>query len=222
MYRSETLRLVAWGPYGLFTRPETRADRVSYLVCTPPAGAGIAKAVNWHPEADIKRGEVARADVDVSRIWVLNPIDMITMKVNEMENLPLVSEIGATCTIKPRQTTLVLLRDPSFLIEFEYVSPDRDVVVKLAEMFKRRLAKGQHFRHPCFGRRRYPCFVREATKQDRPIPEDDDFGRISLGIEYRNGEKILHTFHAKMRVGVIEVNPTFFSKLEREDKLPWK
>ena len=43
------IRVEAWGPYALFSRPEMKAERVSYDVITPSAARGLIEAVYWKP-----------------------------------------------------------------------------------------------------------------------------------------------------------------------------
>uniref|UniRef100_UPI00272D93F7 CRISPR-associated protein Cas5 n=1 Tax=uncultured Desulfovibrio sp. TaxID=167968 RepID=UPI00272D93F7 len=41
--------LHVWGEYALFTRPETKSERMSYEVITPSAARGILEALHWMP-----------------------------------------------------------------------------------------------------------------------------------------------------------------------------
>ena len=43
------VRLKAGGEYALFTRPENKAERMSYDVPTPSAARGILESVYWKP-----------------------------------------------------------------------------------------------------------------------------------------------------------------------------
>ena len=43
------VKLHVWGEYACFTRPEFKAERVSYDVITPSAARGIFEAVHWKP-----------------------------------------------------------------------------------------------------------------------------------------------------------------------------
>ena len=44
------LELKVWSDYACFTRPENKAERVSYDVMTPSAARGVLEAVFWKPE----------------------------------------------------------------------------------------------------------------------------------------------------------------------------
>ena len=41
--------LEVWGDYALFTRPEMKAERVSYDMMTPSAARGLVESIFWHP-----------------------------------------------------------------------------------------------------------------------------------------------------------------------------
>ena len=46
----KTVAVEVWGEYACFTRPEFRAERVSYEVITPSAARGILNAIYRHPD----------------------------------------------------------------------------------------------------------------------------------------------------------------------------
>ena len=41
------IKLLIWGDRACFTRPEMKAERVSYDVITPSAARGILEAIHW-------------------------------------------------------------------------------------------------------------------------------------------------------------------------------
>lgn len=228
LYRSKKLTIVVGGPFGLYTKPENRADRVTHPFSPPTAAIGVPKAIFWHPEAD--PDEEVALDVDITAIKVLNPIQYHRMTVNEVGHLPKsirgqvpepVLVDSAEDANSVRQTSLVLLKDPKFMYEFFYISPkSQQIATKAAEIFQRRLSKGQHFRQPCLGRRRYLAWTRPPTPDDKPINESRDFGRMPWGREFIETKKgvreVLHTFHAVMEDGVVQV-PSFFGMLAGEE-----
>jgi len=220
LYRSEPLRLVAWGDFGLFTRPAFRADRVTQPLIPPTAAKGLVKAIAWHPEAKLDKGEHTRLEVETTAIHVLNPIRTMRMRMNEVERLPVKDR---PYEVTPKQTSLVVLKEPKYLIEFNYIATSPDIAKKFAEMFKRRLSKGQTFRQPCFGRRRYVAFVREATDADRALPVNRDLGDFPWHIEYKPGKRglqmVLHTFKAHLTEGVLRVPSYYDACLERSEEV---
>lgn len=68
------IRVEAWGPYALFSRPEMKAERVSYDVITPSAARGLIEAVYWKPAIRWK----------IDRIYVCNPIRFTNIRRNEV------------------------------------------------------------------------------------------------------------------------------------------
>ena len=70
------IRLEVWGDYACFTRPEMKAERVSYDVMTPSAARGLLEAVYWHPGL--------RYIID--RIHVCAPIRTMNLRRNEVRS----------------------------------------------------------------------------------------------------------------------------------------
>lgn len=215
IYRSKHIKFVAWGDFACFTKPEFRSDRVTNPIITPTAAEGLCRAIHWHPESDIHGGEPSALGVEISEIWVLNPIRTTAMRMNEVGELPVRDKV---CVIEPRQTSVVLVRDPKYLIEFQYVARSSQALVDKNEtIFRRRLRTGQCFMQPYFGRRRYPAFFREAEPGDRPIDVDLELGQFPWRIEYdgigRDAPRWLHTFNARLRRGVLAI-PSYLDAME--------
>ncbi len=68
------IKLLVWGERACFTRPEMKAERVSYDVITPSAARGILEAVHWKP--------AIRWVID--SIQVLKPIRFESIRRNEL------------------------------------------------------------------------------------------------------------------------------------------
>ena len=68
------MKIEVWGKYALFTRPELKAERMSYDVMTPSAARGLLDAILWHPGMKWV----------IDRIYVLNPIKFVNMRGNEV------------------------------------------------------------------------------------------------------------------------------------------
>jgi len=62
----------AEGKMALFTPPESRVERFSYMVPTPSAARGVAESIYWKPQFKIR----------VRRISILKDFNFIT--VNKM------------------------------------------------------------------------------------------------------------------------------------------
>ncbi|MCK9393521.1 MAG: type I-C CRISPR-associated protein Cas5c [Clostridia bacterium] len=69
-------KVMVWGDYACFTRPEMKVERVSYDVMTPSAARGILQAIYWKPEIEWI----------VDKICVINPIQFIDIRRNEVSS----------------------------------------------------------------------------------------------------------------------------------------
>ena len=214
--RGDTLRLHVWGPYGLFTRPEMKTERVSYDVLTPSAARGILEAIHWRP--------AIRWVVD--RIHVLRPIRFQTLRRNEVGNvLPVGSAHAAMRKDETdglhmliedlrQQRSSILLRDVGYVIdahvELTGKAPE-DTVSKHEHMFRRRAERGQYYHHPYLGTRE---FAADFKLPDVTVPSnlpdnqrDRDLGWMLHDLDYSGNPPTPRFFRARMRDGVVEVPP---------------
>ncbi len=199
------VKLKVWGEYACFTRPEMKAERVSYDVITPSAARGIIEAIYWKPEIYWI----------IDRIHVLNAIKFCNIRRNELGNkMPLkkISESMGPFEIfienNRQQRAAMILRDVSYIIEahFKLIKNNDDNTIKHKEIFERRTAKGQCAHRPYFGCREFPVNF-ESVKG---IPESElkgttiDLGWMLNDIDFdRNMEP--RFFRAKMVDGIINV-----------------
>jgi CRISPR-associated protein Cas5d len=206
MSRSPTFRIRIHGAYACFTRPEFKADRVSYDVITPSAARGIIEAVLWKPAIRWHIG----------RIHVLATIRFEAVKRNEVGRKASLSEnVDAYYADEDRQQrNSILLRDVDYLVEAHFTLTRRagaeDNVAKFVEMFTRRLTKGQYFHAPYLGCREFAAGVEQAP--DRwEVPEtlrgERDLGLMLNDLVF---DEDGHTtrpvfFNARMKDGCIEV-----------------
>ena len=209
------VKLHVWGERACFTRPEMKAERVSYDVMTPSAARGILEAIHWKP--------AIRWIVD--RIHVLKPIRFENLRRNELGSKIPTRNVGAAMKRGAigglatfieddrQQRNATLLRDVAYVIEAHPVLTGRagaeDTEAKHLAMFKRRAAKGQCFHRPYLGTREFAA--------DFELVEDR-MPASTLSIEQRNRDLgwMLHDvdhadvstprfFRAALRNGVVEV-----------------
>lgn len=211
------IRVLVEGPRACFTRPEMKAERVSYDVITPSAARGIIEAVYWKP--------AIRWHID--RIEVLNEIRFDTFRRNELEsklsyrnakaacerNEPL--EISAAANRQQRAT--LYLRDVRYVIDAHFDLTDRagegDTPEKHYNIALRRLRKGQHFVQPVLGCRELPAWVTLIEDGDESpcggfyaATEERDLGFMLYDLDFSNPESPVPSFYrAVMRHGVIDV-----------------
>lgn len=197
-----------------FTRPEMKAERVSYDVITPSAARGILEAVYWKPAI------VWRID----RIEVINEIKFETFRRNELGgklsyqkarsvykgNDELLYE-DATNNREQRQT--LLLRDVRYIIDAHFEMTDRsgssDTPEKHYNMMLRRLRKGQCFNQPYFGCREFAVDSIELL-ENGVHPESFyrgqtiDLGYMLYDIDFEHDMRP-QFFRAVMQDGTIDV-----------------
>lgn len=208
---SSTLSLRASGPLALFTDPALKVERMSYPVMTPSAARGVLEAVLWKPAIRWR----------VSRIHVLNPIRFTSFRRNEVNSrtvAPSPSVVAGGGELTPyfadddrAQRNTVALRCVDYVIEAtfsltEHAGPD-DNIPKFVEMFRRRVAKGQHFHQPYLGCREFAADIRPAEGAPEPIPETRDLGWMLWDIAYAGEKAQPLFFNARLDRGVVEVPP---------------
>ncbi|HYE50743.1 MAG TPA: type I-C CRISPR-associated protein Cas5c [Azospirillaceae bacterium] len=211
---SHGIALHVHGDRALFSRPEMKAERVSYDVMTPSAARGILEAVHWKP--------AIRWVVD--RIRVLRPIRFETIRRNEVASkasyVTARRAMGDAAADLPvlhpeedrQQRASVLLRDVAYVIEAHFEMTDRagpqDSPAKHADMARRRIEKGQCVWQPCFGCREFPAYFEPARPDHVPpadFPDEMDLGWMLHDIDFADG-MTPRFFRAKLRRGVLDVN----------------
>jgi CRISPR-associated protein Cas5d len=204
------VKLMVWGKYACFTRPEMKVERVSYDIITPSAARGILEAVYWKPEI--------RWIVD--RIHVLNEIRFENIRRNEVSGkLPMSSiskamkdgssPVHQYIEESRQQRASLLLRDVRYVIEahFELTAKDREGEPgKHLGMFERRAKKGQCFHRPYLGCREFPADFSWAEE----VPASVHTGQRDLGfmlhdIDFADKMKP-YFFRAIMEDGRVECN----------------
>lgn len=200
-------KIVIDGDYALFTRPEMKAERVSYDVPTPGALAGILKSVYWKP--------AIRYVID--KIVVFNPINFINVRRNEVKNKLLLSAVKRQMKNKEEDISIytsdcrnqrasMILKDVKYGIEFHFEltgiqsEHEDETEAKHYNIIKRRLERGQQFRTPCFGCSEFPV---------RSIALVEDFDMQSISSEIVNAGDVdlgFMSYEVKFEDGGIPVN----------------
>ncbi len=206
------IRLLVSGSWACFTRPEMKAERVSYDVMTPSAARGILEAIHWKP--------AIRWVID--RIHVLNEIRFDSVRRNEVEGKIPSRTVGEAmkgrevdlhqyASKQRQQRASLILRDVRYVIDahFELTAEagPQDSEEKHYNMAVRRMREGQCFQRPYFGCREFP--VRFSLLEGEETPESCHKGERDLGwmlwdLDFDHG-MTPKFFRATMRDGVIEV-----------------
>jgi CRISPR-associated protein Cas5d len=198
-------RIKIWGEYGCFTRPEMKAERVSYEVITPSAARNLLQSVYWKPQFDWV----------IDRIEVLKPIQFMAIKRNELADSIATPRRTHVLIDEHQQRSSLVLRDVAYVIEAHVElkrGNTRDEVTKHMEIFSRRLEDGKCFQRPYMGCREFEAYFGLPEATDQPIPDTKNLGYMLLDIEYEMKpatKEVISTqsrfFEAKMVNGVIEV-----------------
>lgn len=211
--RSPPLHIRIRGPAALFTRPETKVERVSYEVITPSAARGVLEAVLFKPQMRWV----------IERITVLNPVRFFSVKRNEVAGkVPATAASWSSANAGDdyfadddrQQRNALILRDVDYVVTArveltDKAEPPDDNPIKYVEMFKRRVENGQHFHQPYLGCREFPADVALATGDEKPCDDVLALGEQQLGlilndIQYASPRRAVF-FEAVMRQGVVEV-----------------
>ena len=208
--------LRVWGDMACFTRPEMKAERVSYDVITPSAARGVLEAIYWKPQM--------RWIID--RIHVMRPIRFTTLRRNEVGcKIPVGAvesamksgsgNLGINVEEERQQRAATLLRDVEYLIEahievLDTSGPETKPEAKHLDQFNRRAAGGQCFQRPYLGCREFACnfeLVVGAVPRS-PLagsPDGDrDLGYMLHDIDFADG-MTARFFRAVMKDGIISV-----------------
>lgn len=168
-----------WGDYACFTRPEFKAERVSYPVMTPSAARGILEAVFWEPEM---RWEVRE-------IRVLKPVQQLTLLRNEIKDRQ--GEKPLSIERQRQQRMSLILKDVKYVVTAQLVlRPHADAsLAKYCGQFERRLANGQCHHMPYLGTREFVANVASASGGEPPVALAGDLGPLLFDIAYCEDER---------------------------------
>jgi len=216
------IQLHVWGDFACFTRPEMKAERVSYDVITPSAARGVLEAIYWKPQICWV----------IDRIHVLKPIRFTSIRRNEVGKRMASSSPGLQIEDERQQRASLVLRDVAYVVDahfkvvdfrFEKTGPDlseNECAGKHLDMFNRRARRGQYFHHPYLGTREFPAHFALIEPGD-PLPPAElpvdqrnrDLGFMLHDLEFDQDpgtKKVRDTtarfFRAEMADGVIDVN----------------
>jgi CRISPR-associated protein Cas5d len=219
-------KIIVSGPRAIFTRPELKVERISYPVITPSAARGVFEAILWKPAIRWR----------IHQIAVLNPVEWTSFRRNEVNSravAPAVAVIneGGLAPVQfadddRAQRNTVALRDVAYEIEATFEMTERagknDSEAKFADMFRRRVKKGQHFHQPYLGCRECIADVEPSDGKQTPIGDSKDFGLMLYDIDYSRADRRPFFYQAEMKNGFIkvprfeDVKSSFLKKARKE------
>ena len=204
------VKLMVWGDYACFTRPEMKVERVSYEVMTPSAARAVLEAIYWKPSI--------RWMID--RIHVLRPIQFMNIRRNEVASkIPFTHLVAAmdglasppvlSVTEDRQQRAALILRDVCYGIEahFGYVGEADHSDGKHLDTFNRRAAAGQCFTQPYLGCREFSAqFKPVEVFPSSPLRGSQDLGWMLHDIDFSSHMEA-RFFHATLIDGIVTVPP---------------
>jgi len=180
------IKLLVTGEYACFTRPEMKAERVSYDVMTPSAARGVLEAIHWKP--------AIRWVID--KIHVLHTVRFDSIWRNEVKSKLSVSNVNKAMgkdrkfylvvdkDDERQQRATLLLRDVAYVIEAHFEMTVRagegDNPGKHLDIFNRRARNGQCFHQPYLGCREFAASF-ALVEPDAPVPVSALKGERDLG-----------------------------------------
>ena len=195
------MQVKVWGEYACFTRPEMKAERVSYPIMTPSAARGVLEAIMWKPEFTWR----------VREIHVLADIKHFSMVRNEVNRRMAPGNEGMDITAVRTQRHTLGLRDPAYLILADVVVKPgvAEDAAKYRDQFRRRVERGQCYHRPYLGCREFAASFVLPDGSERRLSLTEPLGLMLLDMEYQSGQSAIpHFFEACLEDGILKV-PTF-------------
>ncbi len=196
------LAVEVWGDAALFTRPESKVERISYPVMTPSAAVGVLEAIFWKPEFTWQ----------VVAIEVLAPVREGRVRRNETTQV--VTRDGAlrgervdTAANRTQRAATILL-DVRYRIHAHVTlhSHATEPVAKYRDQFRRRVERGACFSQPYLGTREFIANFGKPS-QSPAIPVSEDLGVMLHSIAFGAGgrDPVSSWFLARLDDGVMVV-----------------
>lgn len=199
------LTIEVWGEFACFTQPTSKVERLTYPFPTPSAARGILSAIYSKPKEFYWQ---------VNRVEVLNPIQYISFKRNEVKSTVNGKPIYADEERTQRQT--VALKDVRYRLAASIV-PREGFIRQEAGLYEqalRRIRGGKCFMQPALGLREFAAYFEESDNSRPPIPDSMDAGLMLYDIfdphDFSLRKKTqtrLSLFHAVMERGVVQIPP---------------
>jgi len=213
------LEVIVSGKMACFTRPENKAERVSYPVMTPSAARGVLEAIYWKPEFSWR----------VLEIHVLMELRQISILRNEINDCQ--SNRSATAKGTPggnyladehrAQRHTLALRDVVYLIRaYQLLRPRcTDDIAKYRDSFRRRVQRGQCFQQPYLGCREFVAEFRPPNGDETAIDLTMDLGPMLFDLRYKHNSEgkgigaMPVFFNARLVNGVLQVPQELYEEV---------
>lgn len=213
------LEVMVWGEMALFTRPEAKAERVSYPVPTPSAARGILEAIYWKPQFRYR----------IREIVVLTPIRYASLLRNEVEGKAGAGKESISVTDTRQQRHSLVLRGVKnepvrYVIRADVLPADGvdENQAKFRDIFRRRVQRGECFQRPYLGCREFACdFALPSGTETVPHElrgKTADLGLMLLDIAFSgsgaSGINVPFFYQATLKDGVLRVPNDEYERME--------
>ncbi len=206
MNRSSPLSVRVSGELACFTRPELKAERVSYPIMTPSAARGILEAILWKPEMRWQ----------IHRIGALRRPRWVNVRRNEVSNMAVMRSVqewartgsgGFDAEADRDQRNTLALRDVVYVIEaWPLAAADSGAEdAKYRDQFRRRVERGQCYSQPFLGCREFSAAFGPADVDERPVDWDEPLGVMFFGFDYSRTPRASQWFDARVQAGFLTV-----------------
>jgi CRISPR-associated protein Cas5d len=199
-----------WGDFACFSEPQAKVERLSYPFPTPSAARGILSAIYSKP---------VEFYWQVNRIEVLNPIQYISFKRNEVKCTVSGREFVYTEEERTQRQT-VALKDVRYRVAASIIPRPafHRKETQLYEQALRRIRGGKAFMQPSLGLREFVAYFEEyqpSAEEKKPIADTLDAGLMVYDVfdfihdtaVQKKTKSALSLFHAVMEQGVVQVPP---------------
>jgi len=202
------LEVKVWGEWACFTRPEMKAERVSYPVMTPSAARGVLEAIFWKPQFQWQVREIA----------VLKPPQFFSILRNEVNSKASPEKasrgyFGDDESERAQRHTLAL-RDVAYIIRAEAVlKPEAagEHPAKYRDQFRRRVERGQCYFTPYPRCREFAASFGPPSPEDTPIQVTEGLGQMLFDMVYgEDGSRTPRFFDARLERGVVRLPPELY------------
>lgn len=197
------IALEVWGDFACFTPPYAKVERLTYPFPTPSSCRGILSAIYSKP---------IEFYWQVNRIEILNPIQYISFKRNEVKTRVNNKIIYIDEERTQRQT--VALKDVRYRI-IASICPRPAFIGREQQLYDqayRRIRNGKCYYQPSLGLREFVAYFEESDEKAEPADINMDVGLMVYDIfdlhDYEVRKKArpqLSLYHAVVKHGVVEV-----------------
>lgn len=210
------IKLVVWGEYACFTRPEMKVERVSYDVPTPSAMRGLVESIYWKPQIRWR----------IDKIHILNPIKYTNIRRNEVKEKASLANIKKQMKDADTDVSIyrggeninqrgaLILQNVRYGIEAHFEVEEGQDADKHFAIATRRMKKGQYAKAPVLGCREFPAHFELVEEIPKSLLNGEvDLGYMLYDLKFEGGGKLDYASNAAMPIwfkpkmvdGVIDV-----------------